>query len=555
MLVETPGAGGAAAGITVESPHPTRYAVPRRELVAASLLTAAGVALLYTYGPAPGDAPAHLYRTYLVQHGILLWDNLWYGGQYPLASYSLLYYLPAAVVGNLPLVIAASIASAFLFTSIALREWGRVAYWPSRVFGVLAAAPLFTGLYSYTVGFATLLGALRALQSGRFWLMGLLAIVTLGLSPLAFVFLCLLLLAIGLSKRRIDRNTMVVGIVLASISALEVGVLLLFPSTGNYPFHLINLVGMLIVCSLGVAIARRAARAQTLAVFFAVWGIGSVIAYVVPSPVGGNWSRLNAFVFPLMLLTAALARFQPRSLIALGLVSALAYNLIPYALLIPLRTDNRPASVAFWKPTLAFLHRNEPADFRVEVVPTAAHWEAYWLPRAGYALARGWYEQLDTAANPVLYKPTLKPAAYRAWLRRMGVKYVVLPATVLDPDGGSEEARLLTSGAAGLKAVYRAPTATIYELAHPTPLLTGPGAAEITTDGHESIRGTVAAAGDYLLRFRYTPYWTIRPATSCILQRKDGMTELEIRRAGSFEMQISQQPEQVLESALGDTHC
>ena len=544
--------------MTVESsPYPAPHAVPRRELAAASLLTAVGVALLYTYGPAPGDAPAHLYRTYLVQHGILLWDNLWYGGQYPLASYSLLYYLPAAVVGNLPLVIAAAITSAFLFTSIVLREWGRVAYWPSRVFGVLAAAPLFTGLYSYTVGFATLLGVLRALQSGRVWLMVVLAVLTLGLSPLAFVFLCLLLLAIGLSKRRIDRSALVVGGVLASISALEAGVLLLFPSTGNYPFHLINLVGMLIVCSFGVAVARRAARAQTLAIFFAIWGIGSVIAYVVPSPVGGNWSRLNAFVFPLMLLTAALARFQPRWLVALGLVSALAYNLIPYALLIPLRADNRPASVAFWKPTLTFLQRNEAAEYRVEVVPTAAHWEAYWLPHAGYALARGWYEQLDAAANPVLYRSTLKPAVYRAWLRRMGVKYVVLPATVLDPEGGPAEARLLTTGAAGLTAVFRSPTATIYQLAHPTPLLTGPGAAEITSDGHESIRGTVSAPGDYILRFRYTPYWAIRPITTCISRRKDGMTELDIRHAGAFEMRISQQPVEVIESALsfGDNHC
>ena len=35
------------------------------------------------------------------------------------------------------------------------------------------------------------------------------------------------------------------------------------------------------------------------------------------------------------------------------------------------------------------------------------------------------------------------------------------------------------------------------------------------------------------------------------------MTELNIRRAGAFEMQISQQPQEVLESALafGDNHC
>ena len=121
---------------------------PRRELVLGAALTAAIAGLVLAVGPAPGDAPVHLYRTFLVRDGALVWDNFWYAGTYPLASYSLLYYLPAALVGNLPLVFAAAVASTVLFSSIALREWGRAAVWPARAFGVLAAAPLFTGLLS-----------------------------------------------------------------------------------------------------------------------------------------------------------------------------------------------------------------------------------------------------------------------------------------------------------------------------------------------------------------------------------------------------------------------
>jgi len=115
----------------------------------------------------------------------------------------------------------------------------------------------------------------------------------------------------------------------------------------------------------------------------------------------------------------------------------------------------------------------------------------------------------------------------------------------------------LKTGPEGLKAVFRSPTATIYQLPDPTPLLTGHAAAEITSVEHESITGRVAAPGRYHLRFRYTPYWTIRPSNVCIARRKDGMTELTFRRAGPFEMRISQQPGQVLESALtsGDNHC
>ena len=177
---------------------------PRRELAGVTLVTALVALLLVALGPAPGDAPAHLYRTLLVHDGALLWDNLWYAGNYPLASYSLLYYLPAVVVGNLPLVVAAAVASTVLFCSIARREWGDAALWPCRAFGVLAAAPVFTGLYSYSLGFTAMLAALRAIQAGRLWLALPLAALTFGFSPLAFVFLCLILAAIVISRRRIS---------------------------------------------------------------------------------------------------------------------------------------------------------------------------------------------------------------------------------------------------------------------------------------------------------------------------------------------------------------
>jgi len=85
----------------------SRLVSPRREALLAGTLAFLGAAVLLAIAPPLGDAPAHLYRTLLVQQGVLVWDNLWYGGHYPLASYSLLYYLPAAVVGNIPLVFAA----------------------------------------------------------------------------------------------------------------------------------------------------------------------------------------------------------------------------------------------------------------------------------------------------------------------------------------------------------------------------------------------------------------------------------------------------------------
>ena len=202
---------------------------PRRELVIGAALTAAFAVLVHLVGPAPGDAPAHLYRTFLVRDGALVWDNFWYSGTYPLASYSLLYYLPAAVVGNLPLVFFAAVASTVLFASIAQRQWGTAAVWPSRIFGVLAAAPMFTGLYAYSLGFAAMLATLKLLQLRRQWLAVLFAALTVGFSPLAFAFLCLIVGAYAVSRGHIARRHVWFGVGMAAAAGIEVLALVLFP--------------------------------------------------------------------------------------------------------------------------------------------------------------------------------------------------------------------------------------------------------------------------------------------------------------------------------------
>src|SRR5690242_13744110 len=101
--------------IAAELPH----APSRRELAVGAVVTALVAGALLLLGPAPGDAPAHLYRTFLVHHGWLVWDNFWYAGDYPLFSYSVLYPPASAVFGNLPLVFAAAVVSTLLFGGIA----------------------------------------------------------------------------------------------------------------------------------------------------------------------------------------------------------------------------------------------------------------------------------------------------------------------------------------------------------------------------------------------------------------------------------------------------
>ena len=525
---------------------------PRRELLLGAALTAAFAALVHAVGPAPGDAPVHLYRTFLVRDGALVWDNFWYAGTYPLASYSLLYYLPAALVGNLPLVFAGAVASTVLFASIALREWGRFALWPSRVFGVLAAAPMFTGLYAYSLGFAAMLGTLKLLQLRRLWLAVLAAALTVGFSPLAFAFLCLVVGSYALSRRRFTRRHLWFGAGLGGAAAIEALALVVFPAgTGFFPFHWIDFAAVLVVTLLGVLVARQARGAGPLVAFFALWGLGSVVVYVVPSPLGDNWTRLSAFVFPVMLLTASLAGFRPRRLVLVALAAAFAYNVVPYALLVPSRLGNATQQASFWQPAIRFLRAHEQPGYRVEVVPTAEHWEAYWIPKAGFPLARGWYRQLDVADNPALYAKDLDPRPYRRWLRANAVRYVLLSTTApLDWDGGPQEEKVLRSRASGLKAVFRSANWTIYELPHATPLLTGPAQPVITSFGHTAIRGRVFAAGRYLLRNHYSPYLRLR-GTGCVSPGPDKMTILDLTQPQAFTLSVPGTPDGLVRELFG----
>jgi hypothetical protein len=532
--------------VTVAPAHGGRSGAPGAALIAAASAAVVLIANLPT-----ADAPAHLYRTLLVRDGNPVWDNLWFGGHYPLASYSFLYYLPAAVIGNRPLVAAGSIVAAALFASVVYAEWPAVGRWPARIFAVLAAGPLFTGTYSYALGLAALLGSVRAVQAGRTWIAVACAALTLGFSPLAFVLLCLVLTAAVVARRRADRPAVLMGVALGVLIAAEIAALALFPYEGVYPFSGSALLAVLGVGVLGLALTARGRRARPLAAFFLLWMLGSAAAYVLPTPLGANLVRVQLLVFPLMLIAALLAEMRPRLLVALALASAFAYNVVPYGLMAAQRTTSVLRKKEAWTPALAFLHEHEGPNYRVEVVPTVEHWESYYVPAAGYALARGWYRQLDLAQNPVLYRRRISPRAYQSWLRRNGVRLVLLPSAGLDTSGALPEAQLLRSGRSGLVVRFRNPVWTIYELPRPTPILSGAPGARLTVFSHARIAGIAATPGDYRLRVRYMRYWRVAAGRICVEPAADGAaTTLRILGTGRFALVSDERPGEVLENVV-----
>jgi hypothetical protein len=195
--------------------------------------------------------------------------------------------------------------------------------------------------------------------------------------------------------------------------------------------------------------------------------------------------------------------------------------------------------VALWRPALTFLSKHSTLGFRIEAVPTAGHWEAYYFPRANYALARGWYRQLDLSLNRVLYSPSLTPSTYRDWLHRRAVEFVLLPHKVgLDGRGALPEARLLSTGRSGLRKLFDRGGWTIYAVPRATPILSGPFASAITNFGHDRIEGWVAASGRYRLLVRHTPFWAASDSV-CVAPGCDGMSTLIASRAGRFSLVAS----------------
>jgi hypothetical protein len=261
-------------------------------------------------------------------------------------------------------------------------------------------------------------------------------------------------------------------------------------------------------------------------------------AFLVRSPIGENATRLRGIVFALVLLAAVLARFRPVWLAVPALALALAYTLVPYVAVIRYRTDSRPATEAYWAPALDFLRANLGPNHRVEVVPTADHWEAYWVPKEGFGLARGWYRQLDIAQNPLFYEEPLRAGEYREWLRDMGVRYVLLPDVQLGRYGEEREGDLLRSGRSGLPLVFTTDDWRMYELPGADPILTGPGEGSVSVHEHDRIAGTLSAAGVYRLAVRHTPYWRVEQGRLCLERAADGMTTLRVQAAGPFALEI-----------------
>jgi hypothetical protein len=509
---------------------------------------AAGLAAVLVWlGPPGADLAEHAYQRSLFAHdGFALWNNFWYAGRYSFVTYSVLYYPLAALLGIRLLAVATVSTAALAFAVVLWREWGPTVRWSSRTFAVVWCGVVLSAAFPFALGAALALLALWALQGRRHWRFALLAALTLAASPLAFLLLALLLAGLGIARWN-DRRTLVVpAATVLACGFVEVALWRAFPGSGHYPFSWQELLAAVTFCVLGAALAWRVERARGLRWIFVVYLTACLAAFAIPSAVGENVARLRYAAIPFAVLTLSLRRWRPLP-VALGVLGlAISWNLTPIASSYVKGRGDPAAARAYWAPAVAFLRAHLSPSYRVEAVDTTGHWPAVYLAEAGIPLARGGYRQDDFPQNELLYDE-LGAAAYRGWLRGLGVRYVVL--TRAPPDYSSRaEAKLLRSGHAGLRPVLRTPTLTVFELPRPRPILTGPGETRVLRLGATHIRLELPQAGRYRLAVRYSPYW--RAENACLIRRSDGMTTVVAREAGPLELSFHVSAKRALASAV-----
>ena len=194
-----------------------------------------------------------------------------------------------------------------------------------------------------------------------------------------------------------------------------------------------------------------------------------------------------------------------------------------------------------------YLRQNLTPSYRVEAVDTTGHWEAVYLPRAGIPIVRGWFRQDDFPQNELLYDP-LRGQEYRAWLHRMGVRYVVLTKAPLDYSARAE-AKLLRSGLSGLTPAFRTANATIYAVPSPVPIVTGPAHPSVLSLGDTSMLIQLNRPGSYAVALRYSPY--MAAPNACITRTADGMINLKAQKAGALELAFTVTPSHALAAIAG----
>ncbi len=506
------------------------------EWLPAVALSSALAALMLIWSPPVGDLAAQVFRAELFeQAGLAIWNSSWYGGHYTL-TYSVLFPPLGALLGPQIVGGLAVVASAYLFDRLVRDRWGAEARWATLWFAAGVVTLLADGQLTFALGVAFGLASLRCLQTARAGLAIAAAAACALASPVAAVFLAgVVIAAVAEPGRRPGRAALAVA---ALALALTVVPNIAFPEPGQFPFELSSYIAIPLFCGGALILLRGLPEERQLRRVLIGYVLAATVIWLVPNAMGGNAVRLGALFGGPVLAAVMLAR-RPRVatwFLALALAGGLYWQLTASVTQIARSVGDPSTTAEYFEPAAGWLRAHGAEEARIEVPPTANHWESAYLA-PGFELARGWLRQLDTTRDDIFYKEgQLTEASYGAWLRRNAISYVALPDAQLDYSSVAER-RLILASPPYLDLRFRSDHWRIYEVSGARPLVAPLGAAQAETlwVGRQGFALDVATPGEFLVRVNFTPYWSIARGSGCILRRGD-WTVARASRPGVFRV-------------------
>jgi len=537
----------------------------RPDWLPAVALSAALAAAMLIWNPQVGDLAAQVFRAELFERaGLAIWNGSWYGGHYTL-TYSVLFPPLAALLSPQLVGMVSVVASAYLFDRLVRDHWGEAARPATLWFAAGVVTLLADGQLTFALGVAFGLGSLRALQLKRSSL-GLVAAALCALSsPVAAVFLAGVLLASAVDLSPLSRGWRGYGGAenggeaparrLLHIRARPRGPALwsallalalvlvpnaLFPGAGEFPFAFSSYIAIPLWCGAALYLTRDlASEERQLRQVLLAYILAATVLLLVPNAMGGNAVRLGA-LFGGPVLAAVLLAHRPRVptwFLILFVAGGLYWQLTASVTQIARSVGDPSTKADYFEPAATWLRANGGEGVRVEVPPTANHWEsAYLAPEVD--LARGWLRQIETTRDNIFYAEDgrLTDAAYSRWLRENAVSYVALPDASLDYSSLAER-RLILRDPSYLSLRWSNEDWRIYAVRGAAPLVEplGDGAAQTRWVGHEGFALDVRRPGEFLVRVNFTPYWSIARGEGCLLHRRD-WTMVRASQPGVFRV-------------------
>ncbi|WP_327337444.1 MULTISPECIES: MFS transporter [unclassified Streptomyces] len=481
------------------------------------LLTTAVAAVVHVlwfffFANSGGDIAAQdAWAEFVGRHPGTAYNLAWYGGMHPV-SYSVVSPYLMSVLGVRTTMMIVGTVSAGLTALILVRVRAvrnPIACSMAGVFAYLCNA--MSGRVTFGLGMMFAVGAVAAVFCWPYrwrykrWAKAAVAAPLAGLatagSPVAGLFLGVVAAALFLNKRR--PGAYALGLAPVAVVALSAW---LFPFSGTQPMSIATLSLPFVFAALVFFLVPR--DWKTVRTAAAVYGIGTLLTYVVDSQIGSNVSRM-AMLFAGVVLLAALPYARPRSrrwyalvLVFAGLNFWIGFKGVDDIV--------RTAPTASWTRSLAplvnQLQKVGAERGRVEVVPPSSHREASALAPV-VNLARGWNRQADMERNPLFYDDTLNSVNYRQWLDRWAVHYVVLPQGTPDSSGAARETELVSKGLPYLKPIWSNSNWRLYSVDSPVPLADPPATVDEAGAGELTIH--VKKAGRVLIRIPYSRWLAV----------------------------------------------